>query len=227
MKQFVTLLFFALCSAIAANAQNYLDHLQQKSQGQGTVVVTQSKEIDDLVNGSNQVDQPATAVGKTNAGKPATTEQRGNVANADANKTHARPNDKAETEKKEAEEKKEERKPELPIAKKTDGAGEETAPVVDMSKKVMRNSHKVKGYRVQVFAGGNSRADKVKAQQAGNTVKRNYPTEPIYVHFYSPRWVCRMGNYRTLEEANRMMRNVRKLGFKQACVITGQITVQY
>lgn len=212
MKQFVTLLFVALCSAVAANAQNYLDHLQQNTQGQGTVTVTQSKEIDDLVNGSNQVQQPATPAPK---------------ANADANKNLAKQNEKAEPEKKDEVEKKEEHKPEVPITKKTDTDSEETAPVVDMNKKVMRNSHKVKGYRVQVFAGGNSRADKEKAQQAGNTVKRKYPSEPVYVHFYSPRWVCRVGNYRTLEEANRMMRNVRNLGFKQACVITGQITVQY
>ena len=225
MKQFVTLLFVALCSALTANAQNYLDHLQQNTQGQGTVTVTQSKEIDDLVNGINQVQQPATSAPKTNTGK--TPEQRSNATNADANKNLAKQNEKAEPEKKDEMEKKEEHKPEVPIAKKTDTDSEETAPVVDMNKKVMRNSHKVKGYRVQVFAGGNSRADKEKAQQAGNTVKRKYPTEPVYVHFYSPRWVCRVGNYRTLEEANRMMRNVRNLGFKQACVITGQITVQY
>lgn len=226
MKQFVTLLFVALCSAVAANAQNYLDHLQQNAQGQGTVTVTQSKEIDDLVNGSSQVQQPATPAPKANTGKPATAEQR-NAANADANKNLAKQNEKAEPEKKDEVEKKEEHKPEVPITKKTDTDSEETAPVVDMNKKVMRNSHKVKGYRVQVFAGGNSRADKEKAQQAGNTVKRKYPSEPVYVHFYSPRWVCRVGNYRTLEEANRMMRNVRNLGFKQACVISGQITVQY
>lgn len=226
MKQFVTLLFVALCSALAANAQNYLDHLQQKTEGQGTVTVTQSKEIDDLVNGSNQVQQPAAPANKTNVGTSATNEQRNNTANADANKNLVKPNEKGDSAKKDEEEKKEEHKPEQPVAKKTETTGEETAPVVDMNKKVMRNSYKVKGYRVQVFAGGNSRADKQKATDAGNAVKRKYPSEPVYVHFYSPRWVCRVGNYRTLEEANRMMRNVRNMGFKEACVISGQITVQ-
>lgn len=216
-------MFVALCSTLAANAQNYLDHLQQKTEGPGTVTVTQSKEIDDLVNGSNQVQQPTT----TNTGKPATAEQRTNATNVDTSKNLARQNEKSESEKKDEEEKKEEHKAELPVAKKTETTGEETAPIVDTSKKVMRNSRKVKGYRVQVFAGGNSRADREKAEQAGNAVKRKYPTEPVYVHFYSPRWVCRVGNYRTLEEANRMMRNVRNMGFKEACVITGQITVQY
>ena len=105
---------------------------------------------------------------------------------------------------------------------KTDAEG--TGEVeVDMSKKVMRGAQKVNGYRVQVYAGGNSRAAKQKAEEAGRVVKR----EPIYVHFYSPRWICRMGNYRTLDEANRMLANVKKLGYKQAVVVKGKITVQY
>ena len=36
-----------------------------------------------------------------------------------------------------------------------------------------------------------------------------------------------MGNYRTLEEANRMLVNVKRLGYKQAVVVKGKITVQY
>ena len=74
-------------------------------------------------------------------------------------------------------------------------------PTVDMRKKVMRGSRKVTGYRVQAFAGGNTRADKMKAQQAGNDIKMRFPDQPIYVHFYSPRWICRVGNYRSLGEA--------------------------
>ena len=70
-------------------------------------------------------------------------------------------------------------------------------PTVDMSKKVMRNSHKISGYRVQAFAGGNTRDDKQRAQQIGNAIKMKHPDQPVYVHFYSPRWICRVGNYRT------------------------------
>lgn len=51
MKQFVIVLIAALCSATMAHAQKYLDHLQQRTPGQGTVTVKQSKEIDELVNG--------------------------------------------------------------------------------------------------------------------------------------------------------------------------------
>ena len=100
-------------------------------------------------------------------------------------------------------------------------------PTVDMRKKIPLRSYKVNGYRVQVFAGGNSRNDRVKAQKAGSDVKMAYPDIPVYVHFYSPRWICRMGNFRTYEEARAVLKGVKKLGYKQACIVSGKITVAY
>lgn len=97
---------------------------------------------------------------------------------------------------------------------------------VDTRKKVMRGAVKVTGYRVQVYAGGNSRTDRQKAEQIGNEVKRKFPDYPVYVHFYSPRWICRMGNFRTIEEANTVLREIQQMGYKSACVVKGTITVQ-
>ena len=65
------------------------------------------------------------------------------------------------------------------------------------------------------------------AEHVGNLIKSHYPEEPIYVHFYSPRWICRVGNYRTYEEAHEMLMNIRKLGISGASVVKGKITVQY
>ena len=53
-----------------------------------------------------------------------------------------------------------------------------------------------------------------------------YPDQPVYVHFYSPRWICRIGNYRTYEEANQMLRLVKEMGYSAATIVKGQITVQ-
>ncbi len=108
----------------------------------------------------------------------------------------------------------------------TTSAEQETEPV-DLSKKVIRNGVKVNGYRVQAFAGGNSRKDRQQAEQIGNTIKAHYGNVPVYVHFYSPRWICRVGNYRTYEEAHQMLQNLRKLGYNQASIVKGKITVQY
>ena len=97
---------------------------------------------------------------------------------------------------------------------------------VDMHKKVMKG-YKVNGYRVQVFAGGNSRNDRLKAERTGESMKSLFPNEPIYVHFYSPRWICRMGNYRTYEEAHEVLKKVKQLGYDSAIIVKGKITVQY
>ena len=103
----------------------------------------------------------------------------------------------------------------------------ETPDTTNLSQKMIRNGHKVMGYRVQAFAGGNSRKDRQKAEQTRNSIKSHYPNVPVYVHFSSPRWICRVGNYRTYEEAHQMLVSLRELGFDQATIVTGKITVAY
>lgn len=98
---------------------------------------------------------------------------------------------------------------------------------VDTSKKVMRGGQKVAGYRVQVFAGGNQRKDRQKAERIGSEIKALFPTQPVYVHFYSPRWICRMGNYRTYEDALQMLNSVKKAGYNAATIIKEKITVYH
>ena len=65
------------------------------------------------------------------------------------------------------------------------------------------------------------------AEQTRNAIKSHYPNVPVYVHFYSPRWICRVGNYRTYEEAHQMLVSLRDLGFDQATIVKGKITVAY
>lgn len=201
MNRVIAISLVLFSTTVCVNAQTYLQHLQNQSVGTGKVVVKQSKDIDDLVNGSHKTiavtekkDEKKTS---TPAEKPATTTTT--LTHKTQTATVEQPEKDVET---------------------------ETAPV-DMRKKVMRRSYKVNGYRVQIFAGGNSRSDKIKAQRAGNNVKQAFPDQPIYVHFYSPRWICRMGNYRTYEEANAMLRQIKKLGFKEACIVSGKIVVPY
>ena len=123
--------------------------------------------------------------------------------------------------------------PTTPVQRKTDDktAKPDTATIEpqmpDNQRKVMVGGVKINGYRVQAFAGGNSRADRQKAEQVGNLLKSHFPNEPVYVHFYSPRWICRMGNYRTMEEAHEMLSNVRKIGITGASIVKGKITVKY
>lgn len=231
MKHLVTLLLSAILPVAAANAQSFLDRLQVQTKGKGQITVTQSADIDRLVNGS-AVGTAAVAVQKKPAeSKPSSVS--GASTGAVLVKTTEKPTQhhtatataKAETSYSKAETSSP--KVEKNSPKAETGTTEAEVRTADPRPKVMGNSYKVNGYRVQAFAGGNTRADKQKAQRIGNDIKASYPDEPVYVHFYSPRWICRVGNYRTYEEAHKMLLELRELGYKQALIVKGKITVQY
>ena len=229
MKQFVTTCIAVMGMFMPACAQHYTDHLQQNTDGQGTVKVTQNKELDELVNGKAQPEKPSTitTTPKNTAGvqKPAA-----NTTAADNRKATPSNSNNSISQYKEEPHKKQATDPAKKATEHHESEAkdkEETeTPAVDMRKKVMRSSYKVTGYRVQAYAGGNSRTDRQKAEQIGNAIKMRYPDQPVYVHFYSPRWICRIGNYRTLSEANVMLAKIRAMGYKQACLVKGKITVQ-
>lgn len=90
-----------------------------------------------------------------------------------------------------------------------------------------RDAEKVKarGYRILVYAGGNKRSDKEKVEQVGEQMKRLFPLYPVYAHFESPRWVCRLGNFTKREEANEVLQEVRDAGYRQAIVTEGVILI--
>ena len=204
MKQFVALILIIACQAATAGAQTFTERLQKKVKNQGTVTVNQSAAIDELVNGTVRITpQPA--------GAPTT-------AKAQAGSQQQPPAAKLQPAQKPAAE---------AAQRETHRAAEADAAVIDTSKKVMRGAYKVNGYRVQAFAGGNTRRDRQQAERIGNEIKTLFPMQPVYVHFYSPRWICRVGNFRTYEEAHQMLTELRKLGYKQALIVKGKITVQY
>ena len=148
MKRFLNIAFVFLCVGLNANAQKFLEDLTQEKQGEGKVTVSESREIDELVNGKEVV-IPVTTPAATNT------------------------------------------------------------------------------TRVQVFSGGNTRADRVKAEQVKGAMKAEFPGQPVYTHFYSPRWICRMGNFRTYAEAEKILKQVKAMGYPQAVIVKGKISVAY
>ena len=203
---------------VAAGAQTFLERLQKPQKNNGTITVRQDASIDALVNGKSAA-QAVAAQKSAAAQKPAVTAQKPVPASAEK---AVSANDGKNTQ------------PAASDSRQSAAAGNAaTTPATAehdaaaAQKKVMRNSYKVMGFRVQAFAGGNSRQDKLKAEQAGEKIKASIPGEPVYVHFYSPRWICRVGNYRTYEEAHQMLLAIRKLGYTQASIVKGKISVQY
>ena len=50
---------------------------------------------------------------------------------------------------------------------------------------------KARGYRVQVYAGNNSRVARNEANNVAAKVKEEFPDMPVYAYFQPPRWLCR------------------------------------
>jgi len=210
MRQLIIISILCIGTVLGADAQTFTQRIQKKVAGQGTVTITQDSVIDRLVNSAplgirgSALPRPTSgrSQGETPTNKPTapSTSSQANQSGQPSSTSQTSP---------------------------TTPATPNDQDPVDPTKKVMRNGYKINGYRVQAFAGGNSRTDRQKAEQIGNNIKAQYPNVPVYVHFYSPRWICRVGNYRTYEEAHQMLSSLRKLGYSQATIVKGKITVQY
>ena len=69
---------------------------------------------------------------------------------------------------------------------------------------------KAKGYRIQVYAGNNTRASKERAQEVDRYIRSNYPDLPVHTEFKNPRWLCTVGDFLYYEEAYDTMRKLKK-----------------
>ena len=202
MKRIAIIAILTVLCISGAQAQTFLDRLKQPTKDKAVVTITQDAAIDKLVNGNNATN----ATIGTRKDPTSNTRKKNaasNTATSNATSNTATP------------------------SSNTSASHASSTEEPDMSKKVMKNSYKVTGYRVQAFAGGNTRNDRRTAETVGNSIKRRFPEQPIYVHFYSPRWICRVGNFRTYEEAHAMLLEIREMGYKQASIVKGKISVQY
>ena len=197
------------CSMAADAQSSFTQRLQQSKSGEGKITVTQDKAIDELVNGPAVV--PVKPKTNTTTTQPKATEKKEKDKEKD-NITATNQDKKTE-------------QPKVVVVEHHDSTTIDTTPE-EIQKKVLKGV-KVAGYRVQVFAGGNTRNDRIKAERIGSEIKGLFPGVPVYVHFYSPRWICRMGNYRTYEEAHAVLQRVKNNGYQSAIIVKGKITVSY
>lgn len=86
------------------------------------------------------------------------------------------------------------------------------------------NKVQVKGYRIQIYAGGNTRASRDAANAAAAQARHASPDLHVYTEFVAPRWLCRVGDYKTYEEADAQLREFKKQGlFRDATIIPNQL----
>lgn len=206
MRQLLFVFVALLAFPMTINAQSFLDDLKVKNSEGANVNVVQSKDLDELVDNAKLIKSTPSASSQYNkSGK--------NEPN------HMDKRDGEHT-----------RRPSDVLNRDTDthvAVGEGNADAVNTNKKVMLNGRKTTGYRIQVYSGGNSRKDRQNAENTGRALKQRFPSVPVYVHFYSPRWICRMGNFRTYQEAESLLKEIKSMGYRQACIVKGVISVGY
>lgn len=85
---------------------------------------------------------------------------------------------------------------------------------------------KTRGFRVQVYAGNGSRVARNEANEVAKQIELEFPEIPVYTYFRSPRWLCRVGDFRSVEEADAAMRRLRNTGkFKEVSIVREQINI--
>ncbi|MCD8317365.1 MAG: SPOR domain-containing protein [Paraprevotella sp.] len=123
---------------------------------------------------------------------------------------------------------------EAPVSAVVPGQTTETKTTVDgddttvpAANRTLRKM-KANGYRIQVYAGGNSRTARQEAQRMAGKVKGYFSDMPTYTHFQSPRWICRVGDFRTYEEANQALHELKATKqFDEALIVKSVIQIPY
>lgn len=84
------------------------------------------------------------------------------------------------------------------------------------------------GYRVQIISLGSTAKDKAEAETWGRRYKAYFPGTNVYISFHSPHYVCRVGDYKTREEASEMLHKIRETHqFGSASIVRSKINIYY
>jgi len=68
-----------------------------------------------------------------------------------------------------------------------------------------------KGYRVQVFSSNVQRTAKNEAFKIEQELKNVFPEQNVYVNYISPFWKVRVGDFKTLKEAQDLRAEILKV----------------
>jgi len=108
-----------------------------------------------------------------------------------------------------------------------DSTGLQNSDTMAVDSLLLGQKVKINGYRIQVYFGDNSRKGKTEARAAGLRFKKYFPALSIYVSFVSPHWLCRAGDFRTMEEVSEVLRQIRQMGiFREAVIVKSKINVR-
>ena len=79
--------------------------------------------------------------------------------------------------------------------------------------------YKAPGYRIQLYSGANGRKSKTEAQRIGELAQTIYPELSVYCRYNAPRWVCRVGDFPTVEAAKHYFKVLKRSALFSECQI--------
>jgi hypothetical protein len=86
---------------------------------------------------------------------------------------------------------------------------------------------KTSGYRVQLYAGNNSREAHSYVIALASKVRELFPDTEVYTFFTPPRWICQVGDFSTIEEADAMLYQLKShLLLKDMFIVKEQINIR-
>lgn len=235
MKSLIALLSLYFLPSLSLLAQStYTGHLRTAQEGKGTVVVIQSDAIEQVVNNTpKSKGQATTAKGQTatakgqNGKQPEHPTQKSQSSGAPSSAQHKGQAGGASH-------------PATEGAQHTlSASGGHTAegsahnasashPASPTKHYEERARHKAQGYRICIFTGGNSRADKNKAIQMGNKCRAKFGELAVYPSFIAPRWVTYVGDFRTHQEAQKYVALIRRARISyEVRVVRSEVNLPY
>lgn len=227
MKSLIALLSLSFLPSLSILAQStYTGHLRSAQEGKGTVVVIQSDAIEQVVNNTSKPKgQNSTAKGQN--GKqlehPAQKPQQGASTSSAQHKGQTAGASHPATEGTQH--------TQTPAGgHATEGAAHSSAsrPASSTRHYEERARHKAQGYRICIFTGGNSRADKNKAIQMGNKCRAKFGELAVYPSFIAPRWVTYVGDFRTHQEAQKYVTLIRRARLSyEVRVVRSEVNLPY
>ena len=200
MKKLTLILLAVFAITLSAMAQTpFTQHVRTQRAGEGKVRIIQDSIIEKVVN------QPMT--GKT--AKPGKTTGK-------TDKTTTKPKDDTATHHDNA-------------AAKHDNTEHENADDNDTNKHVgSAKTTTMTAYRIQIFSGSNSHQDKQKAYDLAAKCKEKFPELSVYTKFVSPRWVCRVGDFKNLADAQNYASKIRAAHFtREVRIVKTTIRVKH
>ena len=213
-----TLLFLSMFLFLigAASAQaTFMEHVRSKKSGEGTVVVNQTKEIDAVVNsretGAKKQAPSAKKADQTPQSAQTKKTDEGKATNPDHASSATNHKDHASS------------------ATNPKDQPKHEAEKDHASKSTRTTAHqrvRTTGYRIQIFTGSNSHNDKTKAYAVGNACQKRFPELSVYARFIAPRWVCRVGDFHSREDAQRYANKIRAAGIsREVRVVKSEVLV--